>query len=66
MAVRTINNKGKSMDLKLAGASVVVTGGTRGIGREIVRTFIAEGAKVAFCARDAAMVEAYVLSCIEK
>ena len=45
------------MDLGLAGKRVLVTGGTRGIGAAIVDCFLAEGAKVAFCARDAAQVE---------
>jgi NAD(P)-dependent dehydrogenase (short-subunit alcohol dehydrogenase family) len=40
------------MDLQLAGARVLVTGGTRGIGRAIVEAFLDEGAHVAFCARD--------------
>lgn len=48
------------MDLQLTGSSVVVTGGTKGIGRAIVKAFVDEGAKVAFCARDAAMVSTYV------
>ncbi|MFC7406637.1 SDR family NAD(P)-dependent oxidoreductase [Georgenia alba] len=41
------------MDLGLAGRRALVTGGTRGIGRAIVAGLLAEGASVAFCARDA-------------
>jgi NAD(P)-dependent dehydrogenase (short-subunit alcohol dehydrogenase family) len=41
------------MDLQLNGARVLVTGGTRGIGRAIVEAFLAEGARVEFCARSA-------------
>lgn len=40
------------MDLKLTGTRVLVTGGTRGIGRAIVEGFLDEGAHVAFCARN--------------
>jgi 3-oxoacyl-[acyl-carrier protein] reductase len=46
------------MDLGLSGRKVLVTGGTKGIGRAIASLFAAEGALVAICARDAAEVEA--------
>jgi 3-oxoacyl-[acyl-carrier protein] reductase len=44
------------MDLGLAGKRALVTGSTKGIGRCIVETLLAEGASVAICARDAAGV----------
>ena len=40
------------MDLQLNGTRVLVTGGTRGIGRAGVEAFLDEGATVGFCARN--------------
>ena len=45
------------MDLGLKGKRVLVTGGTKSIGRAIVDAFVAEGAVVGFCARDSKLVK---------
>lgn len=41
------------MDIGLKGLNVLVTGGSKGIGRHCAEVFAAEGANVAICARDA-------------
>jgi len=41
----------------LEGRSAVITGGTRGLGLAIARAYVAAGASVMICARDAALVE---------
>ena len=46
------------MDLGLKGKRVVVTGGSKGIGRSICETYLYEGASVEFCARNAEGVAA--------
>jgi 3-oxoacyl-[acyl-carrier protein] reductase len=46
----------QDMDLGLKGKKVILTGGSRGIGRAAVEMFAAEGADVAFCSRNADQV----------
>ncbi len=50
------------MDLKLKGLSVLVTGGTAGIGEAIVKAMAQEGCDVAFCSRSPEKVAATLQS----
>ncbi len=45
------------MDLNLAARKVIVTGGSRGLGRAIAEHFLTEGAEVSTCARDGARLD---------
>jgi NAD(P)-dependent dehydrogenase (short-subunit alcohol dehydrogenase family) len=45
------------MNGALAGRSALITGASQGLGLEIARSFVAEGANVFICARDAATLE---------
>ena len=41
------------MDLCIKGRAAIVTGGSRGIGRETARQFLEEGVRVMICGRNA-------------
>src|SRR6185436_12495555 len=45
------------MDLGIKGKSAIVTGGSRGIGRETARQFLEEGVRVMICGRNAQTLE---------
>src|SRR5437763_1206030 len=53
------------MELGIAGKRVLVTGATKGIGRVIAETLVAEGASVSICARTASDVADAVASLSE-
>ena len=50
------------MELELTGKKIIITGGTRGIGRAIADSFAAEGASIALCARNEQKVRETVQS----
>src|SRR3982751_1985368 len=57
-ATRAILRKRHSRSQKSwEGKTVVITGGSRGLGLELVREWTSRGARVAFCARTAADVQ---------
>ena len=45
------------MDLGIKGRSAIVTGGSRGIGRETARQFLEDGVRVTICGRNAETLE---------
>jgi 3-oxoacyl-[acyl-carrier protein] reductase len=45
------------MDLGIEGKAAIVTGGSRGIGRETARQFLEEGVRVMICGRNAATLQ---------
>jgi 3-oxoacyl-[acyl-carrier protein] reductase len=45
------------MDLGLLGSRVLITGGSRGLGRAAAHRFVAEGARVSICARNNESIE---------
>src|SRR5437763_7458159 len=55
MAARALYRRWLEYDLK--GKTVLITGGSRGLGLVLAREFAAEGARVAICARDRVELE---------
>ncbi len=54
------------MDLGLAGAAALVTGGSSGIGAAVASAFVAEGMRVAICARRSEPLEATAAALSER
>src|SRR5262245_58120334 len=50
---RSSRRRGDGMDLSLTGKRVLVTGGSKGIGRACAEAFLRQGAKVTLASRDA-------------
>ena len=57
LAVRILVRAIRERRFDFSGRSVLVTGGSRGLGLELARELIVEGARVAICARDAEELE---------
>jgi 3-oxoacyl-[acyl-carrier protein] reductase len=51
------------MDLGLQGRRALVMGGSRGLGKAVAKVLVAEGARVAICARDAGQVASTAAEC---
>ena len=51
------HRKENNMDLGIKGRSAIVTGASRGIGRETARQFLEEGVRVTICGRNAETLE---------
>ena len=47
----------------LAGRAALITGGSRGLGREIARAFVTAGASIMMCAREGVSSMGPVASC---
>lgn len=56
-ALATVLIKKQRQRYKFKGKTVLITGGSRGLGLVLAREFVREGAKIAICARDGAELE---------